>query len=71
MDETPKMDKTQTTARFYFILTFQLANEDLTKMEQIDGVNLYLCLSTASLLKERNEKELERIRKMEKELKRK
>lgn len=63
------MDKTQTAARFYFTLTFQLANEDLTKFEQIDDMSLYLCLNTAALLKERYEKELEQIKKMEKEFK--
>jgi uncharacterized radical SAM superfamily Fe-S cluster-containing enzyme len=69
VDDTPKMDKTQTAARFYFALTFQLANEDLTKFEQIDDMSLYLCLNTAALLKERYEKELEQIKKMEKEFK--
>lgn len=63
------MDKTQTAARFYFALTFQLANEDLTKFEQIDDMSLYLCLNTAALLKERYEKELEQIKSMEKQFK--
>jgi hypothetical protein len=38
-------------------------------MEQIDDLNVYLCLSTASLMKERYEKEMEEYRKIEKQMK--
>jgi len=38
-------------------------------MEQIDGLNLYLCLNTAALMKERYEKEMEEMRKMERQIK--
>lgn len=69
MEDTPQMDKTQASIRFYFALTYQLAKEDITKMEQIDGLNLYLCLNTAALMKERYEKEMEEMRKMERQIK--
>jgi len=38
-------------------------------MEQIDDMNLYLCLNVAALMKERYEKEMEEMRKMEKQIK--
>lgn len=69
MDDSPKMDKVQATIRFYFTLTYQLCGEDITKMEQMDDVNTYLCLNVASLLKERHLKEQEEIRKMNKKFK--
>lgn len=43
----------QMAARFFFQLTYQLAKEDLTKYDRITETNLYLCLNTASLLKDR------------------
>jgi len=69
MDDSPKMDKANATIRYYFNLTYNLAKEDITKMEQIDEINVYLCLSTLSLMKERYEKEMEEYRKMEKQIK--
>ena len=69
VEDTPKMDKANATIRFYFNLTYNLAKEDITKMEQIDDLNVYLCLSTASLMKERYEKEMEEYRKIEKQMK--
>jgi uncharacterized radical SAM superfamily Fe-S cluster-containing enzyme len=38
-------------------------------MGQIDELSVYLCLSTASLMKERYEKQMEEYRKMEKQMK--
>ena len=69
VDDTPKMDKANATIRYYFNLTFNLAKEDITKMEQIDELSVYLCLSTLSLMKERFEKEMEEYRKVEKQMK--
>ena len=43
----------QQAARFFYQLTYQLAKEDLTKYERINDSNLYLCLNTAALLKDR------------------
>ena len=69
MEDTPKVDKKQSVIRFYFALTFQLAGEDITKMEQIDTQPLYLCLNISSLLKERYLKEKEELKKLEKQYK--
>ena len=64
--EAPEMDTKTTTARFYFTLIYQLAKEDITKYSEITNMNLYLCLNTASLMKEKYEREKEEIEKMKK-----
>ena len=64
MGDTPEMDKTQTTIRFYFALTLQLAQDDVTKIQQIDNQPLYLCLNTSALFKERYMKQKEEIDKI-------
>ena len=69
MEDTPKMDKAQITNRFYFALTFQLAQEDITKFEQIDSMNVYLCLNAASIFKERRLKEEEEFKKLQSKMK--
>ena len=69
MDDTTPMDKKQSVIRFYFALTFQLAGEDITKMEQIDTQPLYLCLNISSLLKERYMKQKEELKQLEKQYK--
>lgn len=54
----------QMAARFFYQLTYQLAKEDLTKFQRITKTNLYLCLNTASLLKDRaieHENEMRKI----------
>jgi len=66
VQDTPKMAKAQITNRFYFAITFQLAKEDITKFEQLDEVNVYLCLNAAALLKERRLKEEEEFKKLQK-----
>lgn len=71
VQDTPKMDKAQITNRFYFALTFQLVKEDITKFEQLDEVNVYLCLNAASLLKERRLKEEEELKKLQQKSKKK
>ena len=69
VDDTPKLDKRQSAIRYYFALTFQLAGEDITKMEQIDTQSLYLCLNVSSMLKERYLKQKEELKKLEKQTK--
>jgi hypothetical protein len=69
MGDTPKMGKKETTIRFYFNLTYQLATEDITKMEQIDNLSLYLCLNISALMKERFLKQKEELKKLEKQTK--
>ena len=67
-EDDAEIHSKETTARFYFTLTYQLAKEDVTKFNEVENTNLYLCLNTASIMKERIEKEKEEIRKMEKKL---
>ena len=67
--DSPEMAKKETTVRFYFTLTYQLAGEDITKVEHMDDIPMYLCLNVASLMKERHDKEQEEIRKMKREMK--
>ena len=62
-DVTP-IPKTEMVARFYFNLTYLLSGEDITKFEQIDNTSVYLCLNTASLIKDRIEQEKRQIEKM-------
>jgi hypothetical protein len=69
VDDTPKMDKGQVTARFYFTLTYQLASEDITKFEQIENIPLYLALTTAAYKKERYLKQKEEADKLRKQMK--
>ena len=69
LEDSPEMASRENTIRFYFTLTYQLAGEDVTKLEQMDDVNTYLCLNVASLMKERNLKEQEELRKMQKQVK--
>ena len=67
--DSPEMASKENTIRFYFTLTYQLAGEDITKVQQMDDIPMYLCLNVAALLKERHDKEQEEIRKMERQLK--
>lgn len=55
----------QQAARFFYELTYQLAKEDLTKYERINKTNLYLCLNTAALLKDRVIKQENEMRKLQ------
>jgi hypothetical protein len=63
-DITP-MAPSESAIRFYFELTFQLANEDITKIDQLNEQNMYLCLHTASLLKDRAIKQQNELKKLE------
>jgi len=65
MEQTPKIPAKEATARFYFNLTYQLAKEDITKFEEVENMNLFICLNVASIMKEKYLKELEQHRKME------
>jgi len=65
MDDAPKISAKETTARFYFNLTYQLAKEDITKFEEVLNSNLYICLNIASILKDRYERERDEQRKLE------
>ena len=65
-EDTTEMAPSETTARFYFELTYQLSTEDITKIEQLNDMNMYLCLSTASLIKDRVIKQQNEIKQMKK-----
>lgn len=54
----------QNIARFYFNLTFELASRDITKIETVNQLKMYLCLATASLLKDEVIRQQEEMRKM-------
>jgi hypothetical protein len=69
MGDTPKMGKKEAAFRYYFSITLNLAGEDITKINQIDELPLLLCLNTASIMKERMEKQKEEMRKLEKQIK--
>lgn len=64
VEDTTEVDEKGSTARFYFTLTYRLAKEDITKLQQVEETNLYLCLNTASLMKEEVLKQKEEMRKM-------
>ena len=66
LEDDAEVDEKGSTARFYFTLTYQLAKEDITKFTEVENTNLYLCLSTASLMKDQADKQREELRKMEK-----
>lgn len=66
LDDDAEVVEKGSTARFYFTLTYRLAKEDITRFEEVENMNLYLCLNAASLMKEENEKQQEEIRKMKK-----
>lgn len=61
------MGKTEATARFYFELTYHLAHEDITKMDEVEKRNLYLCLSVASLMKDKINKTNQDMKKIQME----
>lgn len=69
VERSTKMGKGEQAFRFYFGLTLNLAGEDITKIQQIDNIPLYLCLNTASTLKERLDKQKEEYKKLEQQLK--
>ena len=69
MGDSTKMASKENTIRFYFTLTYQLAGEDITKVQQMDDIPMYLCLNVAAMMKERHDKEQEEIRKIERQMK--
>jgi lipoprotein NlpI len=69
LEEPTKMASKENTIRFYFTLTYQLAKEDITKIQQMDDIPMYLCLNIAAMMKERHDKEQEEIRKIERQMK--
>lgn len=70
-EDTPQMSASETTSRFYFELTYQLAKEDLTKLDRILETNMYLCLNTGSLMKDRVIKQQNELKKLEQKQKHK
>lgn len=64
-EDTPEMVASESAARFYFELTFELIKGDLTKYDQLNEQNMYLCLNAASLIKDRAIKELNELKKLE------
>jgi lipoprotein NlpI len=69
VEDSTEIPKKEATIRFYFALTYQLAKEDILKIEQMDSVPTYLCLNVAALMKERHDKEQEEIKKIERQMK--
>jgi hypothetical protein len=65
VEDDAEVDAKGSTARFYFTLTYRLAKEDVTKFNQVENTNLYLCLNTASLMKEEIERQKEEMKKLE------
>jgi hypothetical protein len=68
-EEVTQIPPSQATARFYFQLNYQLAKEDLTKFHQIEEMSVYLCLNTASLIKDRIISEQNEMKKLKNEMK--
>ena len=64
-EDTPQLPASEGTARFYFQLTYLLAGDRVTDYDRVNDLNMYLCLNTASLIKERRLKEQEEIRKIQ------
>ncbi len=64
-EDTPQMAPSEGAARFYFNLTYTLAKEDITKFERINDSNVYLCLNTASLIKDRIVQQKNELQKMQ------
>ena len=69
VERPTEVSSTEATIRFYFALTYNLAKEDITKIQQIDELPLYLCLNTAALVKERYLKEKQELDKLKKQIK--
>jgi len=67
--DNAEMDATQATARFYFNLTYQLAKEDITKIEQVENMSLYMALNVASLMKDQYERERDEQNKLNQQMK--
>ncbi len=68
-EDTPIIPPSEATARYYFELTYQLCGEDITKFDRLNELNVYLCLNTASLIKDRIIKEKNELKKLESEMK--
>lgn len=64
-EDTPKLADSEAAARFYFELSFQLAQEDITKFDGLNQMNMYLCLNAASLLKDRAIQQQNELKKLE------
>lgn len=69
LGDTSKVDIKENTIRFYFALSYNLAKEDITKIQQIDELPLYLCLNISALVKERYLKEKQELDKLRKNIK--
>jgi len=59
------MVSSEAAARFYFELTFQLSNDDITKFDGLNKTNMYLCLNAASLIKDRIIQQQNELKKLE------
>lgn len=62
--DNPQMAPQEATARFYFAATIELCGNDITKVEQIDKLGLYLCLNTLARNKDIRKAEEREIQKM-------
>jgi len=65
-EDTPKMAPSESAARFYFEVSFELVNGDITKYERLTETNMYLCLTAASLIKDRVIKQENELKKLKK-----
>ena len=63
-EDTPQISPKETVARFYFGATMELAQDDITKVKEIEGLSARLCLSVLSRNKDRREEEKRQMEKL-------
>ena len=64
VDDDAPISPKQTAARFYFNLSYIIAKEDITKLEHIQQMPVYLILNIASLIKDKNIQEQNALKKL-------
>lgn len=63
--DIPQIPPKEAVARFYFNASVELANNDITKMKQIDSLPIYLCMNILARnkdIREAERMELEKIK---------
>ena len=66
VDDVAEVSPKQNTARFYFSLSLALVKEDITKLEHIQQMPVYLILNTASFIKDKHIQEQNELKKLNK-----
>jgi len=69
VEDTPQIPPQEATARFYLTLLYTLAKKDITKIEEVEKLPLYLCLNISAMIKEQRDREEEEYRKMKSQMK--